>query len=119
MFQKDQFGWKELTVFMIVAYLFSFAIRMIWVWQFKDAQSFYWNGQLMINTNDGYFFASLSIICCMVPMVIILECLLRGNSILVWYMSPIFWQNIPLCHWRRRSSICRRSSHRLLLFLWS
>ena len=43
---------------MVLAYVFSFAIRMIWVWQFRDNPDFYWNGQLMINTNDGYFFAS-------------------------------------------------------------
>ena len=43
---------------MLLAYLFSFAIRMIWVYQFQDNPSFMWNGQLMINTNDGYFFAS-------------------------------------------------------------
>ncbi|MGB5965976.1 MAG: STT3 domain-containing protein, partial [Sulfurimonadaceae bacterium] len=40
------------------AYLFSFAIRLIWVFQFQDNPQFVWNDQLMINTNDGYFFAS-------------------------------------------------------------
>ena len=43
---------------MLLAYLFSFTIRMIWVYQFQDNPNFFWNGQLMINTNDGYFFAS-------------------------------------------------------------
>jgi len=43
---------------MLLAYVFSFAIRMIWVYQFQDNPNFFWNGQLMINTNDGYFFAS-------------------------------------------------------------
>jgi len=43
---------------MALAYAFSFLVRMIWVWQFKDTASFIWNNQLMINTNDGYFFAS-------------------------------------------------------------
>jgi len=43
---------------MLIAYLFSFAIRLIWVYQFQDNPSFMWNGQLMINTNDGYFFSS-------------------------------------------------------------
>ena len=43
---------------MLLAYLFSLAIRMIWVYQFQDNPNFYWNGQLMINTNDGYFFAA-------------------------------------------------------------
>ncbi len=43
---------------MLIAYIFSFAIRMIWVYQFQDNPNFMWNGQLMINTNDGYFFAA-------------------------------------------------------------
>jgi len=43
---------------MLFAYLFSFAIRMIWVYQFQDNPNFIWNGQMMINTNDGYTFAS-------------------------------------------------------------
>ncbi len=43
---------------MLLAYVFSFAIRLIWVYQFQDNPSFMWNDQLMINTNDGYFFAS-------------------------------------------------------------
>ena len=43
---------------MLLAYVFSFAIRMIWVYQFQDNPNFLWNDQLMINTNDGYFFAA-------------------------------------------------------------
>ncbi len=42
----------------LLAYIFSFAMRMIWVYQFQDNPAFYWNGQMMINTNDGYFFAA-------------------------------------------------------------
>lgn len=49
---------QQMLGLMLVAYAFSFAIRMIWIWQFNDMSSFYWNEQLMINTNDGYFFAS-------------------------------------------------------------
>jgi len=58
MFKNNQLGWKELTLLMLVAYSFSFVMRLIWVFQFQDNPNFYWNGQLMINTNDGYFFAS-------------------------------------------------------------
>ncbi|HFU74708.1 MAG TPA: peptide-binding protein, partial [Arcobacter sp.] len=43
---------------MLLAYLFSFAVRLIWVYQFQDNPNFIWNGELMINTNDGYFFAA-------------------------------------------------------------
>jgi len=50
--QSQMFG------LMLLAYAFSFAIRMIWVWQFQGEASYMWNNELMINTNDGYFFAS-------------------------------------------------------------
>ena len=49
---------KYILVMMVVAYAFSLAIRMIWVYQFHGQEQFMWNGQLMINTNDGYYFAS-------------------------------------------------------------
>jgi len=48
----------QLWGLMLIAYLFSFAIRMIWVYQFQDNPNFYWNNQLMINTNDGYTWAA-------------------------------------------------------------
>ncbi len=53
-----QVSTNQLLGLMLLAYLFSLAIRMIWVYQFQDNPNFYWNGQLMINTNDGYFFAA-------------------------------------------------------------
>jgi len=49
---------SQMLGLMLLAYMFSFAIRMIWVYQFQDNPNFMWNGHLMINTNDGYFFAS-------------------------------------------------------------
>lgn len=49
---------RTLILLMIAAYLFSVAMRMIWVYQFSDYEMFRWNDELMINTNDGYFFAS-------------------------------------------------------------
>lgn len=49
---------QQMLGLMLIAYMFSFVVRMIWVWQFADNPNFYWNEQLMINTNDGYFFAS-------------------------------------------------------------
>ncbi len=60
---QNKLSLKQVTIgqmlgLMLLAYLFSFFIRMIWVYQFQDNPSFMWNGQLMINTNDGYFFAS-------------------------------------------------------------
>lgn len=49
---------KWVLLLMAVAYAFSVAIRLIWVYQFSGNESFMWNAQLMINTNDGYYFAS-------------------------------------------------------------
>ncbi len=43
---------------MAVAYLFSIGIRMIWVSQMGGIEAYHWNGQLMINTNDGYYFGA-------------------------------------------------------------
>ncbi len=48
---------RTLFIMIVVAYLFSVLVRFIWVYQVQDEASFYWNGQLMINTNDGYWFA--------------------------------------------------------------
>ena len=55
---EQGFETRQVFLFVIIAYIFSFAIRMIWVYQFQDNPDFHWNGQLMINTNDGYYFAS-------------------------------------------------------------
>ena len=50
---------KYLLLLMLVAYLFSVAVRLIWVYQqFQGHPESFWDGQLMINTNDGYYFAS-------------------------------------------------------------
>ena len=48
----------QLIGLILIAYTFSFMIRMIWVFQFQDNNAFYWDNELMINTNDGYFWAS-------------------------------------------------------------
>jgi len=50
----------QLIGLMALAYMFSFGLRLIWVWQFNETPSFMWDEQLMINTNDGYLFATLA-----------------------------------------------------------
>ena len=55
---NEKIDTKYMLLLMGVAYVFSFSIRMIWVWQFQDNPNFYWNDQLMINTNDGYTWAA-------------------------------------------------------------
>ena len=49
---------NQMLGLMLLAYTFSFAIRLIWVWQFQGESNYMWNSELMINTNDGYFFAA-------------------------------------------------------------
>ena len=48
---------KKTLFFILVAFIFSFSIRLIWVYQFNDIDEFKYNDQFMINTNDGYFWA--------------------------------------------------------------
>lgn len=48
---------KKIVLYILLAFAFSVGVRMIWVYQFSDVSNFFWNGQLMINTNDGYYFA--------------------------------------------------------------
>ncbi len=55
---KEETPFGHVLLLMGIAYIFSFAMRMIWVYQFQGDEQSMWNGQLMINTNDGYFFAS-------------------------------------------------------------
>jgi undecaprenyl-diphosphooligosaccharide--protein glycosyltransferase len=55
---KEDLELKSVLMLMAIAYLFSMMVRMIWIYQFHGTDSFYWLDQLMINTNDGYFFAS-------------------------------------------------------------
>jgi undecaprenyl-diphosphooligosaccharide--protein glycosyltransferase len=42
---------------LIGTYLFAMAVRYIWVQWAGTHPEFYWNGQIMINTNDGYYWA--------------------------------------------------------------
>lgn len=49
---------KRLTLMIILAFTFSFLVRLYWVfWANKYPDLFFWNNELMINTNDGYAFA--------------------------------------------------------------
>ena len=49
---------NEVLLYIIFAYLLSVAFRLIYVYQVGGNPSYYWNGELMLNTNDGYFWAS-------------------------------------------------------------
>jgi len=48
---------KQTLLYIFIAYTFSILLRLIWVYQFGDYIPFHYNGQFMINTNDGYYWA--------------------------------------------------------------
>lgn len=48
---------KLTLIYILVAFSFSVAMRLIWAYQFGDYEAFKFNGQFMINTNDGYAWA--------------------------------------------------------------
>ena len=47
-----------ILLLIILAYAFSVGIRFIWINWAASIPEFSWNNQLMINTNDGYYFAA-------------------------------------------------------------
>ena len=48
---------RRALIYILIAFTFSVLMRLIWVYQFQDYEQFRFNDQLMINTNDGYFYA--------------------------------------------------------------
>ena len=48
---------RKMLLYIVIAFAFSVAMRFIWIYQFHDVPQFHFNGQLMINTNDGYYWA--------------------------------------------------------------
>ena len=58
MFKSKELGYKETMILIVIAYAFSVFIRMLWLFWASDFPNFIWNDQVMINTNDGYFFGA-------------------------------------------------------------
>jgi dolichyl-diphosphooligosaccharide--protein glycosyltransferase/undecaprenyl-diphosphooligosaccharide--protein glycosyltransferase len=48
---------KKVLFLILIAYIFSVAVRFIWVYHFQGYEPFIFNKQFMINTNDGYYWA--------------------------------------------------------------
>jgi undecaprenyl-diphosphooligosaccharide---protein glycotransferase len=46
-----------LLILIAIAYIFSVSLRFIWVEASSVIPQFYWNNEIMLNNNDGYFFA--------------------------------------------------------------
>jgi len=55
--EDSEWSIKYISIAILLVFIFSVAMRYIWVAQFQDVESFQWLEQLMINTNDGYYFA--------------------------------------------------------------
>lgn len=48
---------QRLWLYTLLSFAFAVAMRLVWIYHFDGYEPFYFNGQLMINTNDGYYFA--------------------------------------------------------------
>ena len=48
---------KITLLYIFIAFTFSVLMRLIWSYQFDGYEAFMFNGQFMINTNDGYYWA--------------------------------------------------------------
>jgi len=48
---------RKTALLILIAFAFSFIVRLIWVSEFSANDSFKFNNEFMINTNDGYYYA--------------------------------------------------------------
>jgi len=55
--EESEWNVSKISIAILFTFIFSVSLRYIWVDQFKDVEAFKWLGQIMINTNDGYYFA--------------------------------------------------------------
>jgi dolichyl-diphosphooligosaccharide--protein glycosyltransferase/undecaprenyl-diphosphooligosaccharide--protein glycosyltransferase len=54
---EERWGRGAFLAALIATYLFAIAVRYLWVRWAGTHPEFFWNGQIMINTNDGYYWA--------------------------------------------------------------
>ena len=55
--EENKLNIKYFILLMLLAFIFSMSVRYIWVDMFNDTENFKWNNEVMINTNDGYYYA--------------------------------------------------------------
>ncbi len=55
--EEESLSLGVVWLLILVAYLFNVAVRYIYVGYVDNQPQFFFNGQLMINTNDGYYWA--------------------------------------------------------------
>ena len=49
---------QELLIYISVAFIFGLIIHLAWIYYFGDNPAYSYNGEFIINTNDGFYFAS-------------------------------------------------------------
>ena len=54
---KNLNSWRITWIFILIAYMWSVGVRFIYIGVVDKIKAFYWNGQLMINNPDGYYYA--------------------------------------------------------------
>ena len=55
--EEDKLNWKIVLFLILIAYSFNIAVRYIYISYVGDVPQFQWQGHLMINNNDGYYWA--------------------------------------------------------------
>jgi undecaprenyl-diphosphooligosaccharide---protein glycotransferase len=48
---------RTLLLFIVIAYIFAVAVRFVWIDAIGSNPQFYWNNEIIINNNDGFYFA--------------------------------------------------------------
>jgi undecaprenyl-diphosphooligosaccharide---protein glycotransferase len=54
---EERTSTTSLLILITIAYLFSIALRFLWINDAGMNPQFYWNNEIMLNNNDGYWFA--------------------------------------------------------------
>jgi undecaprenyl-diphosphooligosaccharide--protein glycosyltransferase len=55
--EEEKVNWKLTLLLIIIAYTFSVSVRYVYISYVGDIPQFQWQGHLMINNNDGYYYA--------------------------------------------------------------
>ena len=58
--ENKYFSWKTVLLLIILAFLFCIGLRYSWIIKNHNVDSYKWNGELVIRTNDAFYWGSLS-----------------------------------------------------------
>ena len=48
-----------LLFYIAVSYLFAIVWRLAWTWHYSDQSEYFWNGELILSTHDGYYWLEI------------------------------------------------------------